>query len=224
MTAVLALEHVTKRVGTGRTLFSDVGFTIQQGQRVAVCGRSGSGKSTLLNLAGGMDLAFDGVISVEGRSLAALSDEERSAIRRTRVGLVFQAFHLLDHLTLLSNVMLPARFCPPSEKHGLLDRARGLLDAVGLSSRAADTPSTLSGGERQRVAIARALVMQPRLLLADEPTGNLDRSTADGVLELFTRLSTQHGAAVLLVTHDPVVAATAQRTLWLRDGALQEAA
>lgn len=221
MAPVLELRGLTKRVGgPPRTLFDGLTLQLSAGETVAVCGRSGCGKSTLLNLCGGMDTVHDGQVCVEGRVLRDLSEDERSDLRLRTVGFVFQAFHLVDHLTLLQNVMLPARFLPRAEGLALMERARLLLETVGLGGRAQDRPSILSGGERQRVAIARALVMKPRLLLADEPTGNLDRETAAGVLDLFSRMTREEGVAVLLVTHDAAVAARADRTVWLRDGLL----
>lgn len=219
MTAVLAFDGVTKTVGQPpRTLFGGLSFALEAGQSVALCGKSGSGKSTILNLAGGMDLAYDGAITVDGQQLRTLSDHARSTIRRTTVGLVFQAFHLLDHVNILQNVLLPARFATAAQRDGAPARARALLDQVGLGHRALERPTILSGGERQRVAIARALVMSPRLILADEPTGNLDRATADGVLALFLELVHRQHAALMLVTHDPAVAARMDRTLWLSGG------
>ncbi|MBI5497883.1 MAG: ABC transporter ATP-binding protein [Deltaproteobacteria bacterium] len=224
-TPVLTLSGVTKRVGRPpRVLFDGLSFTVAAGETVAVRGRSGCGKTTLLNLAGGLDLAFDGSVLVDGRDVRALGDTERSAMRRTVVGMVFQAFHLVEHLTLLGNVLLPARFCSAAERAGTPARARALLTEVGLGDRADATPAGLSGGERQRVASARALLMQPRLVLADEPTGNLDRATADGVLDVLARLVLEAGSAVMVVTHDPAVAARATRRLLLADGGVTEEA
>ncbi len=221
MTAVLALRDVGKTVGQPpRTLFTQLSFELEPGQSIALCGRSGSGKSTLLNLAGGMDLHYQGSITVDGQELRTLDDGARSALRRSTVGLVFQAFHLLDHVNILSNVLLPARFASAAQRAVATPRAKQLLEQVGLANRALEHPTILSGGERQRVAIARALLMSPRLILADEPTGNLDRATADGVLALFLDLVAQQHAALLLVTHDPAVAARMERTLWLKDGLL----
>lgn len=221
MDEVLSIRGLHKRVGSpARSLLTGVDLNVAPGQMVAVCGRSGSGKSTLLHLCGGLDTDYQGAITVVGHDLAGMTDGQRSDLRLHHVGMVFQAFHLVEHVSLRDNVMLPARFVARGKRASLAQRAQILLEAVGLGHRSADLPTILSGGERQRVAIARALLMQPRVLLADEPTGNLDPQTAAGVLDLFLGLVADHQAACILVTHESAVAARAHRQVWLQDGVL----
>jgi len=224
-TPVLDIRGLSKRVGQPpRTLLGGLSLHVDAGEMVAVRGRSGSGKSTLLNLAGGLDLAFEGDVRVDGQDVKRLSDAQRSQLRLNTVGMVFQAFHLMDHLSILENVLLPTRFAPSGVRDAQRTRAMELLGEVGLGGRARERPNILSGGERQRVAIARALLMRPRLLLADEPTGNLDRATAEHVLDVFSALVKTSGAAVLLVTHDAHVAQRAARTVFIDADAVQDAA
>lgn len=219
MSAVLEMRGLKKTVGQPpRTLLNGLTLDVNAGEVVAVRGRSGSGKSTLLNMAGGLDLAYDGEIRVDGHDLKRLTDGQRSQLRLRTVGMVFQAFHLMDHLTILQNVLLPTRFAPAGERDAQRARALELLRDVGMADRAEDRPNILSGGERQRVAIARALLMRPRLLLADEPTGNLDKATAEGVLDVFSSLVKNAGTGVLLVTHDAAVAERAHRTVFIDGG------
>jgi len=210
---VLVLDHLRRVLPNGRELFGGVDLSLAPGQFAAITGESGVGKSTLLNLIGGLDLAQEGRILIEGRDLAALDEDGRTLLRRDRIGFVFQAFHILPHLTLWQNVALPLLLQGKSE--GARDKAEPLLDAVGLSGRAEERPSVLSGGELQRVAIARAIVHRPALILADEPTGNLDPATATGVLALFRRVVAETGAAIVLVTHSKLAAAEADRVLTL---------
>ena len=210
---VLVLDHLRRVLPNGRELFGGVDLSLAPGQFAAITGESGVGKSTLLNLIGGLDLAQEGRILIEGRDLATLDEDGRTLLRRDRIGFVFQAFHILPHLTLWQNVALPLLLQGKSE--GARDKAEPLLDAVGLSGRAEERPSVLSGGELQRVAIARAIVHRPALILADEPTGNLDPATATGVLALFRRVVAETGAAIVLVTHSKLAAAEADRVLTL---------
>jgi putative ABC transport system ATP-binding protein len=177
-------------------------------------GESGAGKSTLLNLIAGLDVADAGSIAIRGTPLEGLDDDARTRLRREAIGFVFQAFHILPHLTLAQNVALPLvlQHVPAAQSHA---RAIGMLASVGLPGRGEDFPRALSGGELQRVAIARALVHRPSLILADEPTGNLDPETASRILDLFATEVRESGAAVLLVTHSHVAAAVADRTLTL---------
>jgi putative ABC transport system ATP-binding protein len=195
---------------------SDVTMEVREGEYVAIAGPSGCGKSTLLHVLGCVDTATSGELRLEGRDVGALSDGERSRIRLAKIGFVFQRFFLLPMLSALENVELPQAEAgtPKAERR---DRARMLLDYVGLGHRADHRPSQLSGGEMQRVAIARALANQPRLILADEPTGELDQATGGAIAELFDRLH-RDGTAVVVVTHDPSIAAKAQRILRMRDG------
>ncbi|MFN3523598.1 MAG: ABC transporter ATP-binding protein [Phenylobacterium sp.] len=209
---VLSLRGLKKSVPGGRVLFDGLGLDLHPGEFVAVMGESGAGKSTLLNLVAGLDGVDEGVVAVAGVDLAVLDDDARTRLRRDRIGFVFQAFHILPHLSLARNVALPLvlQRAPAGEA---LARAGEMLQAVGLAGRGDDFPAQLSGGELQRVAIARALVHRPSLILADEPTGNLDPQTAERVLEVFTGQIRASGAAVLMVTHSERAAAVADRRL-----------
>ena len=193
---------------------------VAPGQVVAVTGRSGSGKSTLLHLAAGIDAPSSGEVVLLGRPLGALSDGVRTRLRRDHVGLVFQFFHLLPHLSALENVLVPALVAGdpggPAEA-----RARELLDRVGLAARAGEPVQKLSGGEMQRVALCRALLRRPRLLLADEPTGNLDEETGRAVLELVLGLARGEGSAVLYVTHSAELAAAADAVWTMHSGTVE---
>jgi putative ABC transport system ATP-binding protein len=213
--ATVALDHVRKSFEGGRVrALEDVSFAVEPGEFVALTGPSGSGKSTLLNLVGALDRPDAGTVAVDGRDLARLEDPAR--YRAEVVGFVFQAHNLLPTLTAAENVQL-AMF-GMVRRHERAVRARGLLGEVGLSARVDTRPTVLSGGERQRVAIARALANDPRLLLADEPTGSLDATTGAQVIDLLERLRDERGMTILLVTNDDRVAARAERTLRLRDG------
>ncbi|KRB39896.1 MAG: ABC transporter ATP-binding protein [Pseudomonadota bacterium] len=218
---VLNITTLTKSVPGGRVLFEGLELNLKAGEFVAIMGESGVGKSTFLNLIAGLDQADAGTIAIDGADLAMLDDDARTDLRRDRIGFVFQAFHILPHLTLGQNVALPLvlQRAPGAEA---LERAREMMEAVGLSGRAQDYPRQLSGGELQRVAIARALVHRPALLLADEPTGNLDPETATRVLEIFADQVRRSGAAAVLVTHSQVAAAVADRTLTLSRSGLVE--
>jgi putative ABC transport system ATP-binding protein len=213
--AAVAVEGVTKAFEGGRIpALRDVSFTVEPGELVALTGASGSGKSTILNLIGALDTPDAGSITVDGLDLLNL--ESASAYRAATVGFVFQAHNLLPTLTASENVQI-AMFGHRA-RHEREARAEQLLAEVGLAGRSSARPSVLSGGERQRVAIARALANEPRLLLADEPTGALDSATGAQVLELLQQLREQYGMTILLVTNDDAVAAHADRTLRLRDG------
>ena len=198
-------------------LLRGVDLEVRRGEFVVVEGQSGSGKSTLLHLLGGLDREFEGEARVLGCDLRAVSDADLAALRHTQIGFVFQSFNLLPALTALENVLLPDFFgdgVPDAER-----RAREALERVGLADKAAARPVALSGGERQRVAIARALVARPPLLLADEPTGNLDARTGEGVIDLFRQLH-RDGMTLLIVTHEARVSHAASRVLVLREGRL----
>jgi putative ABC transport system ATP-binding protein len=199
----------------------DVSLTVEPGDHVAICGPSGCGKSTLLHLLGCVDAPDAGVLEFEGRDVARLGDRERSLFRLTRIGFVFQRFFLLPMLTAAENVELPqAEAGVP--RAGRQARTRELLEYVGLAARADHKPSQLSGGEMQRVAIARALANRPRLLLADEPTGELDQGTGEQIAAPLDRVNAG-GTALVIVTHDTVLASRARRVLNMRDGRLSEA-
>jgi putative ABC transport system ATP-binding protein len=203
------------------TALEEVSLRVERGEMVAIVGPSGSGKSTLLNLIGGLDRPTAGEVHVDGKRLGGLSDDELTMVRRDTIGFVFQFFNLLPSLTCLENVALPLHLRGwPRRKANL--RARELLDLVQLGARLEHLPEELSGGERQRVAIARALVIHPPILLADEPTGNLDTHTGAEILSLIRDLHERLNATVLIVTHDLAVAASCSRTIALRDGRIVE--
>jgi putative ABC transport system ATP-binding protein len=213
---MLELVDLTKAYG-GRAVLASLSHRFMPGEFVAVMGESGVGKSTLLNLIAGLDTPDAGQVVVDGVPMSSLDDDAATTLRRSRMGFIFQAFHVLPHLTLEQNVALPLLL------NGALDagRARAMLDAVGLQGRGADFPRQLSGGELQRVAIARALVHRPALLLADEPTGNLDPETADGILHLLRDEIRASGAGAIMVTHSIAAAAMADRILVLTRSGLK---
>jgi len=213
---MLELVNLSKSYG-GRTVLAALSHRFEPGEFVAVMGESGVGKSTLLNLIAGLDVPDGGEVRVDGTPMSALDDDAATRLRRTRMGFIFQAFHVLPHLTLAQNVALPLLL------NGRPDPARAaqMLDAVGLSGRGADFPRQLSGGELQRVAIARALVHRPALLLADEPTGNLDPETAEGILQLLRAEIKASGAGAIMVTHSHAAAALADRTIVLTRSGLK---
>jgi putative ABC transport system ATP-binding protein len=219
--ALLELRGVSKRYGQGSqevVALDGVDLDVGEGEHLALVGRSGSGKSTLLHLAGGLDAPDAGQVRLDGRDLSSLSAAERAAVRRRQVGFVFQFFHLIPTLTVSENVELPLLL------DGRRDRGRTippLLERLGIAHRATHVPSQLSGGEMQRTAIARALVTEPRLLLADEPTGNLDSTTGETILEVLDAAVRDAGAALVMVTHDVDAARRAPRVLHLDDGRLR---
>jgi lipoprotein-releasing system ATP-binding protein len=222
---VLSCRGLTKIYGTGAenvTVLKDVSFDLAAGESVAIVGASGSGKSTFLHLLGGLDHATSGDVLIAGRSWAAMSEKERGLWRNRHMGFVYQHHHLLPEFTAVENVAMPlyVRGLPKAEAEA---EAREWLERVGLVHRLLHTPAALSGGERQRTAIARALVTRPSVLLADEPTGNLDRQTAEQVFTLFRELSVQSGVAFVLVSHDTGLAAQLDRTMRLQDGVLTDA-
>jgi ABC-type lipoprotein export system ATPase subunit len=198
-----------------------VSFELPAGRRVAIVGRSGSGKSTLLHLGAGIDVPTSGEVAVGGRPLEALSDRDRTLLRRTEIGLVFQFFHLLPHLSVHDNVALP-ELIAGGRPAAFAPRVRDLLARVGLTDRVADPVQALSGGEMQRVAICRALLRRPRLLLADEPTGNLDEASSRQVLDLMLSLAKEEGSTLVYVTHSRELAGLADETWRLQDGGLEE--
>ncbi len=227
MPPVLELRAVSReyRAAGGAVLRAvrDASGVVPAGRIVAITGRSGSGKSTLLHLAAGIDEPTSGEVLLLGRSLGALGDGERTRLRRDHVGLVFQFFHLVPHLSVLENVLVPALVAgdPPRAAE---DRARALLGRVGLLDRAAEPAQKLSGGEMQRVALCRALLRRPSLLLADEPTGNLDEETGRAVMDLLLALAREEGSAVLYVTHSRELADAADAVWTMHSGVLEAGA
>ena len=211
---ILQLSSLAKVLPGGRRLFDGLSLKLEVGEHVAIRGESGAGKSTLLNIIAGLDTADAGEVMVAGTDLVRLDEVGRTALRRDAIGFVFQAFHILPHLDLVRNVALPL-ILQKQPRASALKRAGEMLDAVGLGDRRSSYPRELSGGELQRVAIARALVHAPALILADEPTGNLDPDTAAQIIALLGRSVKERGAAMLLVTHSALAAATADRQLLL---------
>jgi len=222
VSVLIRLDRVTKAYTEGdesRLVLHETSGVFDAGEIVAIRGRSGSGKSTLLNLVAGIDSPTSGDVFVDGTCVNRLPPRDRTLLRRDRMGFVFQFFNLIPTLRVLENVLLPAELAGrPLAASG--ERARALLDHVGLLSRAAAFPDRLSGGEQQRVAIARALVLDPRLVLADEPTGNLDEHTGEAVMALLEQVTRDAGKSLLLVTHSARVAARADRELTIEDGHL----
>jgi putative ABC transport system ATP-binding protein len=218
---MIELEHVSRIYMMGDEplhALDDISEVIDAGEYVAVMGPSGSGKSTLLNVVGCLDRPTQGLYRLDGQEVGSLSDDAVSAIRRLKIGFVFQTFHLIPRLSAAENVGFPMIFAgvPRAERR---ERVAAALDAVGLAKRASHRPSELSGGERQRVAIARATVMRPQVLLADEPTGNLDRAAGLQVQALLERMNAD-GLTLVLVTHNPAVAGRAGRVLIMQDGGI----
>jgi len=197
----------------------DINLQIEPGERVAIVGPSGSGKTTLLLLLAGLEHPTTGTIELDGVTLGTLDADKLADLRRDRIGIVFQSFHLVPSLSALENVALPLEI---AGKNGAHDRARELIGRVGLDARLDHYPNQLSGGEQQRVAIARALAHRPQVVLADEPTGNLDNTTGEAVSDLLFDLNAQSGATLVLITHDPELAARCDRVLRLHNGSLHE--
>ncbi len=218
----LDCEHVAKyfeEAGQRLEVLRDVNLAVGRGETLAIVGASGSGKTTLLQILGGLDLPSAGTVRVKGRSFAELSDTARGRLRNEALGFVYQFHHLLPEFSALENVAMPllVRRRPIAEAER---EARSFLERVGLGARLSHRPSQLSGGERQRAAVARALVTRPQLVLADEPTGNLDGANARGVLELMLELNRELGTSLVIVTHAPEIAQRMQRMLVLEDGRL----
>ncbi len=216
---MLAVEGLVKRFGA-RSVLDGLSLHVAAGEYVAIVGESGSGKSTLLNLIAGLDRPDAGRVAVAGTDLAAMNDEQRTLTRRSKLGFVFQSFHILPHLTVEQNVELPLVLLGVA-RDLRVERVAELLTAVGLGDRGASMPRELSGGELQRIALARALVHRPALILADEPTGNLDPDTAQTVLQLVAREIRARGACGVLVTHSASAAQSADRILVLDHGKLR---
>jgi len=223
LTSVLETRNVKRTYQMGKVTVSalrGVSLEIEEGDFVAILGPSGSGKSTLLHVLGGLDRPDKGEVLIDGTSLYTLNDNKRADVRLRKIGFVFQFFNLLPRLTALRNVELPLTLADVGEQESV-KKARGLLELVGLGDRTSHRPTELSGGEQQRVAIARALVNEPKIVLADEPTGNLDTTTGGEIVRLMQRLNKEKGQTFIVVTHDPSVAENADRILFLKDGVIQ---
>ena len=220
---ILELKNIYKDYYQGKLVvpvLKDVNFRMEEGEYVAIMGPSGSGKSTLMNIIGCLDQATSGSFVLDGQDISKCSENQMSDIRLNKIGFVFQSFHLLARQTALTNVELPLTYAKVPRKERK-ERALKALDRVGLSDRVDFRPNQLSGGQMQRVAIARAMVNNPKLLLADEPTGALDSKSGDQVMELFGRLN-EEGVSVLMITHDANIAAHAKRIVTIFDGVLEE--
>lgn len=216
---ILELQNICKSYGEGRfsvPVLHDINFQVEKGEYVAVMGPSGSGKSTLMNIIGCLDVPTSGSYILDGQEIGSCKEDQLSEIRNRTIGFVFQNFNLLPRETALENVALPLLFGKVKKKERL-ERAREALEAVGLGDRLTFKPTQLSGGQKQRVAIARAMIMNPSILLADEPTGALDTASGEQIMELFEKLN-QQGVTIIMITHDPEVAARAKRQVLIRDG------
>ena len=216
--SIISVEHVFKSVtdSTGTLdILRDIDFTLKARETVAIVGASGSGKSTLLSIMAGLDTPSRGTVRLAGQDLFAIDEDARAALRAQKVGFVFQSFQLLGNLSALENVMLPLEL---AGRRDARTAATGMLARVGLSERLNHYPKVLSGGEQQRVALARAFVVQPAVLLADEPTGSLDFATGEKVMELMFDLNRELGTTLVLVTHDPAIAARCQRRITIEAG------
>ena len=224
MTTVVRATEITKEFRTGKVVvhaLRGISLEIEAGEMVAIVGPSGSGKSTLLGLLGGLDTPTSGRVEVDSLDITDMNESQLADVRSAKIGFVFQTFNLIPTLTALENVALPAQFARSRSKVKPTRRARELLTTVGLGDRLKHRPAELSGGEQQRVALARAMVNQPALILADEPTGNLDSASGEGILEALEQMRRETGTTLVVVTHDPSVAARADRVLQLHDGAFQ---
>lgn len=221
--SVITLEHVKRSYIMGETevkALRDVSFDIKQGEFVTIMGPSGSGKSTCMNMIGCLDRPTDGIVKINGKETARMSEKELAVLRNQTVGFVFQQYFLLPAMTVLENVMLPLRYAG-IEHHDRIILAEEALSKVGLSDRLHHHPSELSGGQKQRVAIARATVTKPKIILADEPTGALDSETGKSVMKLFWEVN-KTGTTVVIVTHDPRVGAASKRCIRIFDGLIQQ--
>ena len=217
---MIAVQHVFKSVtdSTGSlTILCDIDFTLSKGETAAIVGASGSGKSTLLSIVAGLDTPSSGTVQIDGVDLFALDEDQRAALRAQKVGFVFQSFQLLGNLTALENVMLPLEL---AGRRDARSTATHMLQRVGLGERLSSYPKVLSGGEQQRVALARAFVVQPAVLLADEPTGSLDFATGGKIMELMFELNREQGTTLVLVTHDRAIAQRCERRITIEAGAV----
>jgi len=222
--SLLEVKNVKKTYRMGKVevvALRDVSFSVEEGEFLTIFGPSGSGKSTLLHLIGGLDRPDEGEIIVDGSNLQQLSDDKRAQLRLTRIGFIFQFFNLLPRLTALANVELPLFIADASEKDAK-EKAKEMLNLVGLDTRMDHRPFELSGGEQQRVAIARALINNPKIILADEPTGNLDTQIGGEIVQLMRTLNKEKGQTFVIITHDSSIAENADRIIHLKDGLVED--
>jgi putative ABC transport system ATP-binding protein len=223
VTALLEAKGLNKTYRMGKVLvpaLQGITFDVAEGEFLAVFGPSGSGKSTLLHVLGGLDRPDEGEVFVDGIGFSTLNDNALAEVRLRKIGFVFQFFNLLPRLTALRNVELPLTLADLPEKESII-KAEEMLKLVGLEDRMSHRPSEMSGGEQQRIAIARALINDPKIVLADEPTGNLDTSTGGEIVQLMKRLNEEKGQTFVVVTHDPAIAETVDRIIYLKDGEIQ---
>ncbi|OGO70324.1 MAG: macrolide ABC transporter ATP-binding protein [Chloroflexi bacterium RBG_19FT_COMBO_56_12] len=221
---MIEVQDITKTYRLGSVevpALCGVSFRIERGEVVAIMGQSGSGKSTLMNILGCLDLPTSGQYYLDGKNIAGMNEDELATIRNQKVGFVFQMFNLLPRMTVLRNAELPLMYNGRHQYKEARQRAEAILNAVGLADRMNHRPTELSGGQQQRVAIARALINEPALILADEPTGNLDSSTGAEIISLLLGLNKERGLTLVIVTHDSTIASQAQRVIRLRDGLIE---
>ena len=218
--AVVKLENVVKTYFMGDNqvqALRGISFEIQEGEFTAIMGPSGSGKSTCMNMIGCLDRPSSGIVKVDGKETALMSEKELAQLRNITIGFVFQQYHLIPAMTVLENVMLPLKYQKVDKKERM-ERAIKVLESVGLKDRNFHRPHELSGGQKQRVAIARAMITRPKILLADEPTGALDTQTGNQVMELFRQINQKNGTSVIIVTHDPRIGGSLERCIKILDG------
>ncbi|HEX6387126.1 MAG TPA: ABC transporter ATP-binding protein [Anaerolineae bacterium] len=220
---MITMKNITKSYEMGIQqvhALRGIDLTIKEGEFVAIMGPSGSGKSTLMNIIGCLDTPNSGTYTLNGVDVSHMSDDEQARVRNRRIGFVFQQFNLLPRTTAIKQVALPLMYAGVGRAERL-QRAEEALNAVGLDDRLHHRPDELSGGQQQRVAIARALAVQPSIILADEPTGNLDTQSGEEIMAIFKRLHQEESITVVMITHDPEIAAHTERTIWIRDGLIQ---
>lgn len=220
---IISVQHVTKRYKVGKQridALNDVSLDIYKGEFIAITGASGSGKSTLLQIIGCLDTPSEGFVMVDGQNTSKLHDKQLSLLRRSAIGFIFQSFYLQPFLRLSDNIAVPAMFTN-KKRQTITDETAAYLERVGLSDRSRHFPNELSGGQIQRAAIARALVNRPKIILADEPTGNLDSANSTSIIELFKTIRDQLGTTIVVVTHNPEIAMRADRVIQLKDGVLR---
>ena len=221
---VVRLDNVVKTYSMGESevhALRGISFEIAQGEFLSIMGPSGSGKSTCMNMIGCLDRPTSGIVEINGKETAKMTEKELAVLRNQTVGFVFQQYHLIPSMNVLENVMLPLKY-QKVEKSERVERAKKALEAVGLGDRLKHRPHELSGGQKQRVAIARAMITEPKILLADEPTGALDSSTGKQVMELFKTINREKGTTVIIVTHDPGIGASTERCIKILDGQITE--